>query len=547
MAGAYNLSVKAVDMWNGLPVLIECFGDSTMVGVDSILGGTTPQPAPDKLAAVLGDYLQGSVTVTNHAVSGSRSTQMILGTDGSGSTFDAKMAISDADIVYCNHGINDCQNATPTTPEQYRQNLVSFVSSCMAYGKIPVLMTPCPIFATGGLGTTDKANRLKNYVQIMRDVAAETDTTLIEIYDLITGYAESGLYRISDLCGDGIHPTVLTYRAMGSEMAVPILHPHKGLIGPNQFVSTVEGTTNIYPPRQALSAPATRTGYHLVSDAIDQAKSLKVVVRVDRPGLDIWMAYPIWVGGLASVNIAWDQVTVGQISQFSTAAFTGGEFVHDQEICIARNVPVGLHILTMASGGGAASLALSYLRTRATRYKKTFKGAAGGSDRWRDKPLQSIIYTGAAAEALEIYDELPVSRFLSADGNIDLTFNATMPKDTQFILHGVYTAAVGAAAPPNARMGIGVGLDASGFVNVYQLTGTGTHSVTALNAVDFSGVARTWRLIVVAGTNNLNVYVGGALQGTVAITKPYIGGFMGARCNGAGKTIQINDLRDIEH
>lgn len=540
------LAAKAVDMWNGVSTQIECFGDSTMLGVDSGLGGITPQPAPDKLQSVLRDYyFSSAVTVTNRAVSGSRSQQMLEGTDGSGSTFEAKMAVSTAEIVICNHCINDCQNIPPTTPDQYRKNLLAFVNACIKYGKIPILQTPNPMFAIAALGTPDKANRLKNYVQIMRDVALATDSPLIEVYDMINSWVRTGRYRVSDLVPDGCHPTVITYRAIGLQMATPFLHPHAGLAGPEQFISTIEGAVTIDPANAPLPAPATRTGFQLISDAIDHAKSLKVAVRVDVPGLDICIAYPIWAGGKNGVDVAWDQVSVGGINQLSTAAF-GGDFVHDHEVCIARDVPVGLHLLTMASGGGTASLGLSYVRSRRTRTKKAFVGGAQSRDLWRDRALQTITHYGAGPDSAFIEDDLLISPHFAA-GGLDITFNSNMAKDTQFILYGVTTVASGGAGPLTARMGVGVGLDASGFVNVYQLTGAATYATTALNAVDFSGVARQWRLILAAGTSNLQVFVSGANLGTVALTGPYLGGFMGARANGAGKTIIVTDLRDIEH
>ncbi|MFB9978712.1 SGNH/GDSL hydrolase family protein [Mesorhizobium kowhaii] len=455
------------------------------------------------------------------------------------------MAISSADIVYCNHGINDCQlSPTPTPPETYRDLLMQFVTICRKYGKIPVLQTPSPIYAgVGVLGTADKANRLKTYVTIMRDVAEVTNTQLVDVYAVISAYIHTGKYTVQELVKDGIHPTVITYRAMAFEMARPIIHPHAGINGPDQFISTIEGTTNTYPPTAPQLAAAARTGYHLTTDAIDQPKSIKVAVHISVPHLDVFIAYPIWSSGKNGINIAWDGEAIVGINQFSTLAIGVGEFVYDHEICIARDVPVGMHMLTLASGGQAFAIGLSYLRTRPSKPAKKFGPAR---DLWRDKAYSLMTLSGTGADSTLLMDELPHSRALDAEGT-DITFTATMAKDTQFVLHGILTA-TGAASALSPRMGIGVGLQVgTGFCTVYQNPNAGVYTTSVLGAVDLSGTARTWRLFRPAGSANLTVYMNGVSQGTVALTGPHVGGFMGLRANGAGLAVTVQDLRDIEH
>jgi len=98
-----------------------------------------------------------------------------------------------------------------------------------------------------------------------------------------------------------------------------------------------------------------------------------------------------------------------------------------------------------------------------------------------------------------------------------------------------------------ARTGVGVGCAAStGSVTVYQLTGENTYTATAVNAADFSGVSKQYRLVIDPGSSSLKVY-NGPLLGTVALTTPYLGGFMGLRSNVSGSSPIISDLRSIEH
>ncbi|MFD2056545.1 SGNH/GDSL hydrolase family protein [Mesorhizobium calcicola] len=549
-ADGAGINKLAVDMWNGVPVEIECFGDSTMVGYDPnvlVSPFITAEPPTYKLETFLKDYFfSTAITVTNRAVSGSRSSQMLDGTDGSGSTLAAKMAVSTADIVYCNHGINDAQNSQPTPPEIYRANLESFVNICRTNGKVPILQTPNPIYAVPSLGTADKANRQKNYVQIMRDVAENTGTILVDVYNMINSFIRSGNYKVQDAVPDGVHPTAVTYRAIGQLMALPFVHPHAGLAGANQFISIAEGTVTIDPASTSLAAGATRTGLMLISDAISHPKSIKAMIRVDEPGLDIYIGYPIWNGGLAAVGVSWDQVGVGTINQFSSITLTSFEFAQDHEVCVARNVPVGLHMVTLGASSGAASLGLSHIRSRRSTVKKAFTKGSVSSDRFRDLALTQFNVFSSSTDVAMLEDELFISRLLSGEG-VDLIFTATMAKDTQFILHGITTAPAVSTAM-QARMGVGVGLNGSGFVTVYQLSGENTYATTVLNAVDLSGVAHQWRLTLGAGlSQTMTVYVDGASLGTAALTVPYLGGCMGGRTSGSSKILNITDLRVVEH
>ena len=156
--------------------------------------------------------------------------------------------------------------------------------------------------------------------------------------------------------------------------------------GNAQFMSCVEGTVNITPANTPLIAEATRTGFQQISDAINHPKSLRALVKLDEPGLYIWIGYPIWSGGLTSVGVGFDQgVTVGSINQQSAISLTGSEFVQDHEVCVARNVPVGLHMVTLSSSAGAAALGLSYVRTRRSSVKKSFgRTTVTGFDRHKD-------------------------------------------------------------------------------------------------------------------------------------------------------------------
>ncbi|MES9310997.1 hypothetical protein ABER31_12525, partial [Cutibacterium acnes] len=105
-------SYYASQLAAGTPVVIDCHGDSTMWGATTInVAVQDPNNQPAVLSTTLTNLYGMANTVNNRGISGTTMAQMLAGTDGSGSTFEAKMASSSANIVYCNHCINDSQLA----------------------------------------------------------------------------------------------------------------------------------------------------------------------------------------------------------------------------------------------------------------------------------------------------------------------------------------------------------------------------------------------------------------------------------------------------
>ncbi|RNJ47367.1 hypothetical protein B5V01_24885 [Mesorhizobium erdmanii] len=535
----------AVDMYLGTAVNIECFGDSTQHGHEAVPPyGVVTETAPQRLQYLLRDYTSNnSIVVTNSGIDSTRLTQMIDGTDGSGSTFAAKMAVSTAHVVICNHGINDCQNVTPTPPATYHDYLVQFVRICRANGKVPVLETPNPIFAVPTLGTLDKANRLNAYVQIMKDVAEEMQAVLVDVNAMVRSIVATGDYRVQDVVPDGVHPSLMAYQLIGNLLAMPFLHPQPGLSEANQFMTVGEGIANTTPANNVSAAEGTRGGLQTISVATAVPKSTKILVRVDEPGLDIYMAYPIWSGWITSVGVNFDKASVGNINQ--NFVNFGADIIQDHEICVARNVPIGLHWINI-NAAVANSFGVSGIRSRRTRVKRTFTlGAGSAMDIYKDAPVRTFVFFSSAIGDTKLLDELPVSRFLTGE-LLDVNFDAIMTKGTAFVLHGLQTGPLTGSSTLNGRMGVGVGCDnTTGFVTVYQISGVGTYTTTAVNAVDFSLVKRAWRLRVPVGTQTLQVYADGSLLGTVALTGPFVGGLMGAQAAAASKTLTVENLRFI--
>lgn len=538
----------AIDMYLGNAVGIECFGDSTENGHngESPFGQVAEIPSA-RMQYLLRDYTNNNlIAVTNRGIDSTRLTQMIDGTDGSGSTFAAKMAVSTALIITLNHGLNDCQNGVPTPPATYRSYLIQAVKICRAapIPKVMIFKTPNPIYAvnTAGLGTIDKANRLNDYVQIMKDVAEEMGVVLVDVNEMVDALVTSGNYRVQDIVPDGVHPSQYAYQMIGQLTARPILHPQRGYVA-HQTITAGGGTANQAPSNNGSVAEGSRGGLQLVSVATAVPKSIKLLVMVeDKGGVDVFLSYPIWSSGIAAAGCAFDNVSVGPINQ--NFVNLGSEIIQDHEVCVARNVPFGLHWINV-NASVINSIAVNGVRLRPSRTKRWYVLNTGSLDVYRDAPCRNFTFFSTNGDDTILLDELPVSRLLTADG-VDINFDAIMTKGTRFVVLGVRSGLLTGVSSLKGRMGLGVGTDnASGFVNVYQLTGAGTYGATAVNAADFSLVRRAWRLRIPAGTSNLQVYADGTLLGTVPIAVPFLGGNMGGSAVAGSKSLTVENLRTI--
>lgn len=208
---------------SGSSFQIGAFGDSTMWGARyDNTDLQDPNNPPSQLALAM-SYLYGlNVTVSNLAISGSTMRGMIAGTDGSGSTFETKIAPGGSSenilVAYCNHGIND--SAQNLNIDQYRQDTISFVRLCRKYGKIPILVTPNPNPPVGGI-TETQSKRLLNYVNVMRDVAAKLGCDIVDQYKLIT--ESFNIYKPTEIVPDGAHLTSAAYKQTGFNLAIPLI------------------------------------------------------------------------------------------------------------------------------------------------------------------------------------------------------------------------------------------------------------------------------------------------------------------------------------
>jgi lysophospholipase L1-like esterase len=156
-------------------VVIDAEGDSTMFGLETVDGrfvqASTPPPVlvQTRLRALFGP----AVTVNGYGSPGANLRFELRGTDNYATPLRERLALSRAQIVIENFGINDAWLPV----EEYRNNLREFVDTVRAGGKLPVLEEPNPVCAGH--------ENLDQLVGILNEVAREKAVPLVQQYDAI--------------------------------------------------------------------------------------------------------------------------------------------------------------------------------------------------------------------------------------------------------------------------------------------------------------------------------------------------------------------------
>jgi lysophospholipase L1-like esterase len=155
--------------------------------------------------------------------------------------FDRDVLVEKPDVVTIYYGLNDAavdvwKGATaPRVPvKQFEENLRYFVGRLKAQGARPILLTPNPCAWTAqerelygkppyNPGDPDGHNVvLKDYVNAVRAVAHDEQTSLLDVFKIFQDYA--GGNSLQDLLLDGVHPNDLGHRII-ADGVLQILSP----------------------------------------------------------------------------------------------------------------------------------------------------------------------------------------------------------------------------------------------------------------------------------------------------------------------------------
>ena len=182
------------------PVRIQLFGDSTQWGYD----GKTEQPVAQPPVAILQSAMDarfgaGAVLVTERAVPGTTSGQLLAGTDGRNRPWPNEV---DADIVVVNHALNDSNEHVPLAT--YERQLAALHPTVFETPNAITVAWPAP-----------------PYVAAMRRVAAQQHAPVADV----DAWMRAQPNWKSLLSDDGLHPTQAGYREIVLKVLVPTLEP----------------------------------------------------------------------------------------------------------------------------------------------------------------------------------------------------------------------------------------------------------------------------------------------------------------------------------
>lgn len=190
------------------PRIIDYYGDSTIYGYASGIGGQVAVPAPAAFSKALPS--SPTYTVRNEGVSATTACQLLKGTDGVHPAWSAQMESSNAGYVIINHAINDEWKYDVAT---YKSCMRQLAQTAKQYGKQVIFETPNPTQDTGG--------SIEPYVQGMKDVATQEGVPVIDQYGYLLSYLNG--QDPHTICPDGLHPTDAVYIMKGKYAASAFL------------------------------------------------------------------------------------------------------------------------------------------------------------------------------------------------------------------------------------------------------------------------------------------------------------------------------------
>jgi lysophospholipase L1-like esterase len=181
------------------PVRIQLFGDSTQFGYDGKTDKQTAHPPATVLQSLMdARFGRGAVIVTERAVPGSASAQLLAGTDGRNRPWPQEV---DADIVVVNHALNDADTKVPLP--KYAAQLRRLHPT--------VYETPNPV--TIGWPSP-------KYARVMRQVAAEQHAPVADVETWMRAQPHWQRHLT-----DGLHPDDATYGEIVRQVLMPTLEP----------------------------------------------------------------------------------------------------------------------------------------------------------------------------------------------------------------------------------------------------------------------------------------------------------------------------------
>lgn len=142
-------------------------------------------------------FFEPEAAIANYAQSG----ESIRSSLGAGRFDKVWSIIKPGDYLFVQFGHNDMKSQASDALETYRKDLVTIVAEARKRGAVPVLLTSME--RKGGIVT----DTLGRYPEIVRDVAAETGTALIDLHAMSKALYKALGTNLDNAFQDGTHHT----------------------------------------------------------------------------------------------------------------------------------------------------------------------------------------------------------------------------------------------------------------------------------------------------------------------------------------------------
>lgn len=154
--------------------------------------------------------------IINTAISGNTSVDIL-------NDYDWRILQFHPAVVFIMVGTNDASVKRDISPEKYREMLVRLVRRIREDGAVPVLQTPNTVLAEKASGR----ERIGEYVDVIRAVAASEGTILVDHWAFWTERAKVDILEVHKWMNDELHPNGRGHDEMAKHLfkAIGIFDP----------------------------------------------------------------------------------------------------------------------------------------------------------------------------------------------------------------------------------------------------------------------------------------------------------------------------------
>lgn len=521
--GQSGLNAFVEKISNGEPVEVETWGDSTYAREDGLVSKVFQRTVREY-------YHNNALTVVNKGLSGDGTNNRII-------TWDSDMHSSNADIIYMNYCINDAKGSNSSLNPKidgfaYKNNLIEMVRIARKHNKIIVMETPNPATKNNSINMTGVPEEVKNFAQIMRDVALEYNVPLVDNFKLLEKYLKGNNRSVKKLLPDGYHPSIGGLNIKGRNMAIPFITSFKNQVNNDAIINSMDATTRVYGDELKVYDTQLNgmTGYSVTVRGINSR--IITPVLVSENNIDIYISVHFWDKGSKDVDVIINGEKIGNIDLNPGNVSESERVTIDREILIKKDADVGLHLVELVNKSSyeESSLSQSYIRTRLNHKRSS------GNEFELSRPVEVVEKITMINKTTAISD-INTSHLI---GGFSISLTANFDKGCGFFVLG------GKLTTGRPMSGFSFFLsNSSGHLRISEGTSAlGYHGGRDINAIDMSNEERTYE-IEVSKTGLCKLYVDGVSAGEYQLEITGVGGSFGlldTRTSGANREVTVKNV-----